>query len=206
MLPTVTSAPIPPPEDEPIALHSEAMDNLRFIRKTMENAGSFTAVPGWGLAGMGVVGAAAAVLSLGTAPEYWLRIWLLAAVGAIAIGGITMAKKARAASDSLLRGPGRKFALSLSPPMVAGAVLTGVLYRADLTDPIMGLWLLLYGVGVTTAGAFSIRIVPVMGMSFMLVGMAALFTPAGWGNVWAGIGFGGLHLVAGLLIARRYGG
>jgi hypothetical protein len=107
---------------------------------------------------------------------------------------------------SLLSGPGRKFALSLSPPLVAGALLTAVLYRAQVVELIPGMWLLLYGVGIVTGGAFSVKIVPVMGLGFMLVGAAALFCPAAWGNSLMAAGFGGLHLIFGIIIARRHGG
>jgi hypothetical protein len=106
----------------------------------------------------------------------------------------------------LLSGPGRKFVLSLAPPLVAGALLTIVLFQAGLIQLLPGVWMLLFGVGVVTAGAFSVRIVPVMGCAFMLLGAVALFLPLGWGNVLMAAGFGGLHLVFGSVIAWRYGG
>ena len=42
------------------AINEYALDNLRFIRETLERAGPFTAVPGWGLTLMGVTALAAA--------------------------------------------------------------------------------------------------------------------------------------------------
>jgi hypothetical protein len=106
----------------------------------------------------------------------------------------------------LRTGPGRTFVLSFLPPIVAGAVLTPALYLGAATDAIPGAWLLLYGVGVVTAGTFSIRVVPIMGLSFMLVGAAALFTSPAFADLYMAVGFGALHLVFGFIIARRYGG
>ena len=188
-------------------LREHALENLRFIRETMERSASFTAVPGWGGAAMGVTALAAAIVaSRQTTPLAWLGTWLVEAAVAIAIGAWTLLRKARAAKVPIFSGSGRKFALSLCPPLVAGALLTAVLYRAGLVSVLPGLWLLLYGAGVVTGGAFSVRIVPVMGLSLMAVGVVALLAPAVWGNWLMGAGFGGFQMVCGIIIARRYGG
>jgi hypothetical protein len=197
----------PRPDTEPVALHDRAMADLRYIRETMERAGSFTAVPGWGGAAMGGVGLAAAfVASRQPSDGAWLVTWLAAAVVAIAVASWTMTRKARRAGLSLLEGPGRKFALSFLPPVTAGAVLTAALYAAGLVEPIPGVWLLLYGASVATAGTFSVRIIPLLGLCFMVLGTAALFTPPAWGDAWLAAGFGVLHILFGVVIARRHGG
>jgi hypothetical protein len=203
------SRPRPSPADQldPPALHDRAMDNLRFIRQTMERAGAFTAVPGWGGIGVGLTALAAAVLAARQRTvELWLVTWLAEALVALVIGGWALARKAHAANDPILSGPARRFGLSFLPPMVAGGLLTIALYRAGVPHALPATWLMLYGAGVATAGAFSVRIVPVMGLCFMLVGAVALFGPAPWGNWCMAAGFGGLHLVFGGVIARRHGG
>jgi len=194
-----------PPET--VALHTRAMDNLRFIRETMERAGAFTAVPGWGGFAMGVSALAATVFAARqSSAGAWLAIWLIEGVFAIALGAWTMKRKADSAQLPLLSAPGRRFLLSFAPPLLVGALLTLVLYEAGLTRAIPGTWLLLYGTGVVTGGAYSVRVVPLMGMCFMLVGAVALFSPFSWGTALLGVGFGGLHVVFGIIIARRYGG
>jgi hypothetical protein len=202
-----TIHPFKPKYMEPPALHARAMDNLRFIRETMEGASSFTAVPGWGGAMIGVTALLAAfVASRQPAMDHWLGVWLGEAFLAFLIGASAMVRKAHAVKMSLLTGPGRKFALSLVPPMMVGALLTVVLYRAGLLNAIPGTWLLLYGTGVVTGGAFSVRVVPVMGICFMLLGSVALFCPVYLSNLFMAVGFGGLHIFFGIIIARRYGG
>jgi hypothetical protein len=124
---------------------------------------------------------------------------------ALTVGGWTMVRKARAVNDSLLSGPGRRFGLSFLPPLVVGGLLTVALYLGGVRALIPAVWLLLYGTGVITGGAFSVPIVPVMGLGFLLLGAVALFAP-GLGNWLLAAGFGGLHIVFGLWIARRYGG
>jgi len=194
-----------PPET--VALHTRAMDNLRFIRETMERAGAFTAVPGWGGFAMGVSAlAATAFAARQSGAGAWLAIWLIEGIFAIALGAWTMKRKADSAQLPLLSAPGRRFLLSFAPPLLVGALLTLVLYQAGLTRVIPGTWLLLYGTGVVTGGAYSVRVVPIMGMCFMLVGAVALFCPFSWGTALLGVGFGGLHVVFGIIIARRYGG
>lgn len=191
---------------ENLALHDRAMENLRFIRETMERADAFTAVSGWGQVSIGVTALIAAwIASIQVAPERWLLVWSAEALLALGLGGFTVARKTYSAGLPLLSGPGRKLALSLSPPLIAGAMLTAVLFEAGVVWPLAGMWLLLFGTGVVAAGAYSVRIVPVMGLCFMTLGVLGLLAPS-WGDVLMGLGFGGLHIVFGVLIAWRYGG
>lgn len=194
-------------EEEPPALHSRAMDNLRFIRETMERASSFTAVPGWGAFFMGLTALAATVIATQQhSAKTWLETWLIEAVVALLIGGWAMDRKARRQETTLLSGPARKFILGLTPPIIVGALLTFVFFRAGMMRDVPGMWLLLYGTGVVTGGVFSVRIVPLKGVSFMLLGTIALFSPASWGNIYMAFGFGLLNIIFGIIIARRHGG
>jgi hypothetical protein len=193
--------------DAPIALHERAMDDLRFIRRTMERAGSFTAVPGWGGVGIGATALiAAAVAAQQPTPGRWLGVWLATAAVATLIAACTLVWKARRAGVSLNTGPGRKFLLSFLPPVGAAMALTAALYAQGASALLPGLWLLSYGAAVVTAGTFSVRAVPLMGVGFMVLGAAALATPAAWADAWLAAGFGALHVGFGLLIARRHGG
>lgn len=200
--------PLRRPEDaETPALHARAMDNLAFIRDTMEAAGSFTAVSGWGMVAVGCIAIVAAVGAI-LEPDVGrsLLIWLAAAATAPVVSLWAIVRKARAAKMPLLTGPARKFVLSFSPPMFVGALLTVFLYRAGLGSAVPGMWLLLYGTAVVAGGAFSVRVVPIMGFCFMVIGTVALFSPPTWADALMGAGFGGLHIAFGIPIARSHGG
>ena len=195
------------PASEPPALHARAMDNLAFIRDTMEAAGSFTAVSGWAMVAVGIIATIAAVIaSAQSSILASLYVWIAAAVLAPAVMLWGIVRKARRARMPLLSGPGRKFVLSFSPPVLVGALLTIVLFRAGAVGAIPGMWLLLYGTAVVAGGAFSVKIVPVMGICFMLAGTLAVFTPAAWNDWIMAAAFGGLHIGFGIPIARRHGG
>jgi|SRR3954471_525223 hypothetical protein len=185
----------------------DVAENLRFIRDTMERSAAFTAVSGWGHMLMGITAIPAALLASRQVTSFaWLRVWLAEGMLAIAIGLLACTWKANRVGLPLFSGPARKVALGLAPPLVAGAFLTFLLYRAGIASALPASWLLLYGAGIMTGGAFSVRAVPVMGFCFMLVGGLAVLGPAGWGNWFLAAGFGGLHIVFGVLIARRHGG
>jgi hypothetical protein len=190
-----------------VSINDRAYENLRYIRETMERAGAFTAVSGWGGILMGVSALLTALISSQLpSGDVWFVTWLGEAVLAFTIGTWAMVHKAKAAKSPLLFGPGRKFALSLCPAMLAGAVFTVVLYMNAMFQLIPGTWLLLYGVAVVTGGAFSVKVVPVMGVCFMALGVVALFAPLTWANLLMAAGFGLLHIAFGAVIARRYGG
>jgi hypothetical protein len=198
---------VSPEPEQPPALHERAMDNLRFIRQTMERASAFTGVSGWGQVAIGITALLAAFIAAHQSVfQIWLAIWIAEALVALLIAGWSMDRKARAVQMPLLAGPGRKAVFSLSPPFFVGVLLTVVLYRAGLTNAIPGVWLLLYGTGVVTGGMFSVSIVPTMGLCFMALGAVTLFTPPSYANWFLAAGFGALHIVFGVVIARRYGG
>ena len=192
---------------DPQALHAHAADNLRFIRDTMSKAGRFTAVPGWGGVAMGVSAAVTAALASRTVDRTaWLEWWLGEAAVAIVIAAITMTRKARRLDLPLLAAPGRRFALAYIPPLFAGAVLTAVFLENNLSTRLPGCWLLLYGVAIAVSGTLSVRAVQTMGLVFMALGIAAFAAPAGFGDIFMAAGFGGLHIVFGIIIARKHGG
>jgi hypothetical protein len=181
--------------------------DLRFIRDTMERSASFTAVPGWGQVILGLTAlAAAAFASRQSDSAAWLKIWLAEGFLASIIAAISIRWKANRRGLPIFTGPGRNVALGLFPPLIAGALLTFSLQRAGLHSAVAPAWLLLYGAGIITGGAYSVSIVPVMGLCFMATGAFAVVAPAAWANWFLAAGFGGLHIIFGFLIARRYGG
>ncbi len=202
--------PAPPAPTQAPDLPPDPAADLRFIRDTMERSASFTAVPGWGQVILGATALAAAWLAqpklAAHQPAAWLEIWLAEAFLAAIIAVLSMHWKANRRGLPLFSGPGRKVALGLFPPLVAGALLTFSLYRAGLESALAPAWLLLYGAGIITGGAYSVSIVPVMGLCFMATGSLAVVAPAAWANYFLAAGFGGLHIIFGILIARRHGG
>ena len=192
----------------PEPIHAHAIDNLRFIREAMSKATQFTAVPGWGGVLMGVSAIVAAILS-GPPDDSlrWVLIWFADAAVASTIALVGMTLKARRIGTPLSSAaPAYRFALGYVPPLVAGMVLTPVFATMGLMARLPGCWLLLYGTAAATGGAFAVRIVPILGICFMVLGTIAFAAPAAWGHWFMAAGFGGLHIGFGLVIARKYGG
>jgi hypothetical protein len=192
----------------PEPIHAHAIENIRYIRDAMSRATEFTAVPGWGGVAMGATAIVTAIVS-GPPDESlrWVLIWFAEAAVAIAIALVTMMQKARRIGAPLSPGaPAHRFALAYVPPLVAGMVLTPVFATMGLMARLPGCWLLLYGTAAATGGAFSVRVVPLMGLCFMALGVVAFAAPASWGHWLLAAGFGGLHIGFGFVIARRYGG
>lgn len=192
---------------QPVEISAHAIDNLRYIRRTMERAGSFTAVPGLGGMLMGSTALAAAWMAgPNAAGSRWLAIWIGEAALAISIGVVAAALKSRRARLPLLSGPGKKFIAGFAPAMIAGAILSAALFRGGASSLLPGAWLLLYGASVVAGGWASVRIVPAMGACFMAVGALGILWSSLSADVLLAAGFGGLHIAFGAIIAVKYGG
>lgn len=185
---------------------ANAADDLRFIRQTLERSSTFTAVPGWGMVAVGVSALPAAWFAAPHAFSFrWLEIWLAEAALAVSLSIVAIQSKAARNGLPWTSGPGRKVAMGIAPPVIAAALLTIPLYRAGLSMFLPGTWLLLYGVGLVSGGAYSVAVIPLMGATFMAAGAVALFVPGG-ANWAMAAGFGVLHTLFGIWIARRHGG
>ena len=190
-----------------VSIGDRAIDNLAFIRETMERSTHFTAVPGYGGMLMGLTAIAAAYIAAQQDPRIgWLRVWLLEACLAFAIGLLAMWQKSRLTDSSLLSTPARKFALSFVPPMISGVAITLGLWRYGHYEMMAPVWMLWYGAAVVCGGAFSVRVIPVMGWCFITLGAAAFALPAVYGNWLLALSFGLVHVIFGVVIGRRYGG
>ncbi len=193
--------------NEPVRLSDRASDNLRFIRETMERSTHFTAVPGYGGMLMGVTAVVAAyIASQQIYMRDWLIVWLTEAALAFGIGLLAMWQKSKIAKVSLVSAPAKKFAFGFAPPLIAGIAITLGLWRYEHYEMMAPVWMLLYGASVVTGGAFSVRVVPVMGWCFIALGAVAFAIPPRYGTYLMGASFGVMHIVFGLIIARRYGG
>ena len=185
----------------------QAKDQLDYIREVMARATTFTAVPGWGMIGMGVVAVAAAwFASIATSAEAYLVPWIVAVTVAPVVGFGALLAKARHTGEPIQSGVGRKFLMSFLPSLFAGFLVSMGLWYTGQVALMPGIWMLLYGVGTIAGGAYSVRIIPIMGSCFLVIGAIALFMPLAWGNALMAVSFGGLHILFGFIIARNYGG
>ncbi len=193
--------------EEPVNIGTRAIDNLKYIRETMERSASFTAVPGYGGILMGVTAVVAAYVA--NRQLYLvdsLTVWLVEAVLAFLIGLLAMWQKSKIAGQSLFSVPAKKFALSFAPPLIAGVIVVLGLWRYGHYYEMAPVCIVSYGAAVACGGAFSARVVPVMGWCFIALGAVAFVLPSNYGNLMMALSFGALHIVFGAIIARKYGG
>jgi hypothetical protein len=200
------SVTLPVQPEAPVAIHSRALGTLDYIRSSIESSSSMD-VPGMAGIVMGIIGGLAAVaVSLPWCAPHWLAIWLFAAAAALLLGGALVVRQIGRRGQTRYLGPARKFLFCLCPALLGGAVLTLALWTAGAASVIPGMWLLLYGCAVLSASTVTIagitRLVCIMGALFVALGAIAFALPAGAQTAMLGLGFGGLHIVFGILIGR----
>ena len=188
-------------------IREDAAADLRLIREAMDHSARFTDVPGVGMMLIGLTAVIAAWLAAtAEADAAWLAIWGFELLLAVTIGAVAIALKARLSGTEMLATPVRRFLRGMIPPLVAGAALAAFCAKAGLVGNLPGVLLLLYGTALITGGAHSLSLVRFQGVCFMVLGALTLFVPAEFGDAAMALGFGGLHIAFGAVIARRYGG
>ena len=203
----MSAAPKRPRRIDPTPIDFGAVENLRYIRSTIEAAHTFTTVPGKGCIAMGLTAlVAVGIESIPQLASYWLGVWVGAAIVACGSALWFMEQKARAQGLSLRRAVAKRFFMTLAPAFIAGAILTAALAGRVDREIVTGMWLLLYGTGLAACGLFAIPAVFTAGLAFMALGTATLWLPPGSAHVVLALGFGGIHLVLGTTIVRHHGG
>ncbi len=193
--------------NEPVNIGDRAIDNLKYIRETMERSAIFTSVPGYGGIFMGATAvAAAAIAHFQSGIRAWLTVWLIEAFLAVGIGFFAMWQKSKITNTSLFSAPARKFAMSFLPPLLCAVFITFGLWQLGHFEVMIPIWIMLYGAAVVCGGANSVRVVPIAGWCFIALGAVAFLLPAGFGNLMMGASFGILHIVFGAIVAWKYGG
>ena len=194
------------PPNTPVPIETRALGTLAYIRSSIELSGSMV-VPGTAGVLMGSIGILAAIIA--STPRWaahWLTIWALAGGTAFLVGGALMAREAAQSGHARYLGPVRKFLLCLCPALLAGAVLTFVLWHAGMERLLPGTWLLLYGCAVLSASTVTIpstmRLIGIMGTLFVILGSLGFALPPAEHTALLGLGFGALHIVFGILIGR----
>lgn len=188
-----------------VNLHDHAAENLKFIRDTMASATTFTGVTGKGLVFCGFTALVTSAVAWGKEPWTWLGIWSAALLVAGPVAFLFMARKAAAHGQSLVEGTGRKLLIAFLPALALGGVVTLTAVQGGDFKSLPGLWLALYGLGVTSAGAWSVKAVPLFGCVLLLLGCVTLLTPVN-GDLMMAAGFGVLHVGFGTYIWRIHGG
>lgn len=190
-----------------VNIGDRAIDNLEFIRETMERSAVFTSVPGFGGIFMGATAIAAAVIaSFQPAVRDWITVWLAEAFLAFAVGLFAMWQKSKITGTSLLSAPAKKFAKSFLPPLLCGVFITFGLWRFGHFEMMIPVWIICYGAAIVCGGAFSVKTVPIMGWCFIAAGALTVFLPINYGNLMMALSFGVLHIIFGVIIARKFGG
>ncbi len=188
-------------------VREDAAADLRLIREAMDHSSRFTDVPGVGMMLIGGSAVIAAWLAaFAESDPVWVAIWGFELVVAVTIGAVAIAWKARSSATEMLAAPVRGFLRGMIPPLAAGAILAVFCAKAGLVGNLPGVLLLLYGTALLTGGAHSLSVVRFQGVCFMLLGALTLFVRTEFGDAAMALGFGGLHIAFGAVIARRYGG
>jgi hypothetical protein len=192
-----------------------AHENLRYIRKTLDAAGTFTAVPGNGLIAAGVATFAGVAANLWITGAPWqngphrqtaLEVWGMVLAVSLAIVSFGIYRKSRQTRTRLQAPLVRKLVWSLCPALFVGAILTCLAARTQNLAWLPAIWLGCYGAAITNGGLVSVAPVRYLGISLLATAAGAAFTAPHHGLAWLAAGFGSLHILFGAYIARRHNG
>jgi len=139
----------------------------------------------------------------------WAGVFAVAFVAAIVLTRLREVKRGMPSWSRVKR----RILVTILPPFVAGVGLTAAIaYRwwigqgPNMWGLIPAVWMLFYGLALWQVGLFSPVEVRLLGVLFLLAGLAtaALFHSHPYWSL--GVTFGGFHIVYGVVVWIRHGG
>lgn len=192
---------------------SDNIDDLRYIRSTMEKSSKFLTLSGISGVAAGCVALIGSVVAYKIVYEKLsftgsLRIDLLilsalVLILAIALGVYFSLKKARKSGEKLFNGISYGLFRDGGIPLVVGGVFCLILVSNDCPLLVVAAMLIFYGIALIGFGARSYGDIRVLGGCEIFLGIVAGFIPRYGLLIWT-IGFGLLHIIYGIYMYIRY--
>ncbi|MFO1458176.1 MAG: hypothetical protein U1G08_02115 [Verrucomicrobiota bacterium] len=198
----------------------EAAEQLQTIRLLMERAALYRRALGPTLVGIGALGAAAGAFGVlgwaGRDDRQFVVFWVAVALLAVAFAGFRVRRQALRAAEPFWTPPTRRVLSAMTPPIVVALIgtVSSLLGLSPLrAEPLAGVWMILYGLGLHAAGHFTLRGIRLLGWAFVAAGLFTLLAKPGAGDLGLrnahfamALTFGLGHLAAGawlLLVERK---
>ena len=201
---------------------NSATENLQVIRTLMERSALYRRALAPVMLCAGVLGIAGGFIGNQfhlSSSSAFVTFWFAIAAIVIGISLLIVRRQALRSQEPFLTPPTRQVIRAMTPPLVAGFLITlgpGVAdFKAAFWPGLVVAWPMLYGCALHSAGLFVSRGVTLLGWSFIsasaVIWVMFLSTPitvdsVSEPSIWLqphtlmGLTFGGLHLLAGLYL------
>lgn len=205
---------------------TDPLAQLTEIRAIMERSSRFISLSGLSGVGAGVVALAGAgaghwflrreygetgflrlLQSTESERELVLPYLLALAAGiiaaALAVATFFTVRRARRAGQPVWSALGRRLAVSMAIPLVAGGLFCIALFLRGAVSLVVPGLLLFYGLALLNASKYTLDEIRWLGLTQLLIGLVAVLLP-GFGLALFALGFGFGHIIYGLLMYNRY--
>ena len=192
---------------------AEIERDLKIIRKMMESSSRYTNIPASGYLVTGVLGLLGAWgtsvflgkekisdIALITPEDMKILAVLWSVIFVAALGTVMFFswRKARKHHLSAWNSLAARMVFSQVPVAIVTGVLTIAMARKGYYDFIPGMWLGIYGTVLYSFSYFTSFEHKIEGSLFILLGIIATFVPSNLVLILLGVGFGGIHIMAGV--------
>lgn len=196
-----------------------ATENLQVIRTLMERSALYRRALAPIMLTVGVIGLLAGLIACclesDSIPAF-IVFWLVTGIVALGTSFLLVRRQSLRDREAFWSPPTRRVASALAPPLIVGFLLAVSFLRFSsanlrwLVEPssLPGLWMILYGCALHSAGFFMARGIRLLGMLFLLFGLISLsfewldldYPGRMKDNICMAATFGGLHLAYGIYL------